>query len=363
MMARTPESSSAPSPPCASVSSLASVPLPVGGTGEMGDDPDKEHPWATLDQLLRSENSFVVTCHRAPDADALGSAAALTELLVALGKDARLFLPERVPEHLEFLYGGVPTTADVVAGQTVLITDTPSPGLLPERLVRIRSSLRCVVIDHHSSYQVFGDLELRDETACSTGSMVLDLFRRFRVKVSPRVATQVYAAMVTDTLGFRGNRVDAGVFHDAAFLVESGADPESIARRMFDAWTPRKLKLFQRALDTLTFHCDQRVASMTICDRSSDIYGETDGFVDIMMRGSTVVAAVLVIDGGADECKLRFRSKGPLNVAVVAQRMGGGGHSNAAATVVAGNLEQWLPRAVSALSSMVDLTPGVGSRA
>ncbi|MEM9068873.1 MAG: DHH family phosphoesterase, partial [Myxococcota bacterium] len=121
-------------------------------------------------KLLQDDERFLVTCHRRPDADALGSALGFAVLLRTLGKQATVWIPETLAANLRFIPGEVVTELPEDARfDSTWVMDTASTALLPPGLPEqdVRGPL--VIVDHHAAHDDVGDLVVRDIDACATG--------------------------------------------------------------------------------------------------------------------------------------------------------------------------------------------------
>src|SRR4029077_19382892 len=88
-------------------------------------------------ELIRNGNSFLLTCHLLPDADAIGSMLGLAEVLKALGKQVVLYNRDPAPDLVGFLQGVAEIRQSVPASMrfdATLITDTAARSLLPRLL-------------------------------------------------------------------------------------------------------------------------------------------------------------------------------------------------------------------------------------
>jgi len=298
-------------------------------------------------ELVRGGESFLVCCHRRPDADALGSALGLRALLLRLGKDVNLYVPDDLPANLLFLDHGE-VEQDLPSGKTwdvTFVMDTAANALLPSGLPGedVRGPL--VVIDHHANHDDVGDIVLRETGACATGEMVMDLAEMFGLRPLPEeAATPIYAALVADTGGFRYSSTKPKVLRMGAELLEQGADPWEVAYELFEKWPTERMALLSAILDTLTLECGDRLAMMTVTRAMLAEAGADDdmveGMVDYGRKLKGVEIAALVWEFPADsgeglDTKISFRSRGEYDVGSIAQQLGGGGHRAAAGTQLA----------------------------
>ena len=293
-------------------------------------------------ELVRSGERFLVCCHRRPDADALGSALGLRVLLLALGKDVNLYVPDSLPANLEFLdHGEVEATLPPgKSWDATFVMDTAANALLPSGLPDETRRGPLVVIDHHANHDDVGDIVLREPGACATGEMVMDLAEMFGLRPVPReAATPIYAALVADTGGFRYSSTKPKVLRMGAELLEQGADPWEVAYELFEKWTLERLTLLSAILDTLEVDCDGRLALLTVTRAMLEKAGANDDMVEGMvdygrkLKGVDIAALVWEFpadDGEGLDTKVSFRSRGEADVGQIAQQLGGGGHRTAA---------------------------------
>ncbi|MEM9193755.1 MAG: DHH family phosphoesterase [Myxococcota bacterium] len=304
-----------------------------------------------LDQvrdLVVSGRRFVVSCHRRPDGDALGSALGLTYVLRAVGKEAVLYHPERLPSTLQFLGEIEAPETELPTGEIdgVFVTDTATPTLLPEPWLETTAPL--VVIDHHVASVDFGDILLRDPDACSAGAVVLRIAERLGVSPLPsEAATPLYASMVADTGGFRYPNTTADVLRAAADLVDAGAEPWPVASNLFETWPRERMGLLSAVLATLEVYEEGAVATVRVTQKMMGDVGAEDDMVDGLVNyarhlDGVEIAALLwerPADNGTRVTKVSLRSQGRYDVSAIAMALGGGGHRAAAAAELPGTLD------------------------
>jgi bifunctional oligoribonuclease and PAP phosphatase NrnA len=304
-------------------------------------------------ERLMSATRVLCTCHRRPDADALGSALGLSRHLVAMGKDAFVYVPEPISKSLEYLVepGEVVTTLSGGGeADLIVVTDTASASLLPKGLPE---STPVVVIDHHAAHEPFGDVTLRDVEASSTGEVVLGLLDALGLPdVPPRnVAEPIYAAIVADTGGFRYSSTNARTMRLGARLIEGGAEPWKTAYHLFEGWPHERLKLLSAVIETLTTRFDGKLALLEVTrDMLERACGDDDmveGLVNYgrMLQGVEIAVLLWEFEVHEDgavrrDVKVSLRSRGSADVAAIAVELGGGGHRAAAGAQLSTTLEE-----------------------
>jgi phosphoesterase RecJ-like protein len=298
-------------------------------------------------EVARNGERFLVACHRRPDADSLGSALGLIKTLRAIGKEATLFMPEEIPDSLLFLMDGEQGLAQVPDGvryDATWVMDIAAKALLPPGFPGPEVTGPVVIIDHHHAHDDVGDVVYRDTDSAATGEVVVQLIEELGLESLPEgSATPLYAAIVSDTGGFRYATTRPATLRLGARLVEEGADPWHVAYQLFERWEPARLRLLSAIIATLEMAFDGRVAIMRVTREMLDICGADDDMVEGMVNYARRVEGAEIgallwewrvrdADGDHIETKISLRSRGNMDVSVIATALNGGGHRAAAAT-------------------------------
>ena len=207
--------------------------------------------WPRLEDVVDPIRTIIqttdqVTClaHKDADADSLGSALGFAIALRSIGQRVRVVVPEPLPRLLEYLpgfetveIGGAPL------GDTVFTFDCATLGRFGERRAEVEHASIVVNIDHHSSNTAFGTINLVDAAASATGQVIHRLLRELGAPISPAVATNLYAALFTDTGGFRHENTTEASLRLAAALVAAGADPGWVALKSYKSRSLAQVRL------------------------------------------------------------------------------------------------------------------------
>lgn len=302
---------------------------------------------------VRAGTRFLVTCHRNPDADALGSALGFAAVLRSLGKEALVYCPDELPYNLAFLAEGreLWTQCPPGAFDATFVCDAAAEALWPLGLPsRDRGGPR-VVLDHHQIHDGAGDLVLRDAVACATAEVAIALMRALGVTSVPSAAaTPFYAALVADTGSFRYATTTPHTLRLGAELLEAGAAPWTVAQQLFEGWPSARMSLLQRVLETLRLHDGGRVATLEVTSamlrETGALVSMADGFVTYARRVAGVEVAALftelACEDGVLRTKVSLRSRAQVDVAALALRLGGGGHRLAAGARVDASIDETL---------------------
>ncbi|WP_367359309.1 bifunctional oligoribonuclease/PAP phosphatase NrnA [Syntrophus sp. (in: bacteria)] len=300
-----------------------------------------------LDIIDRSR-TFLISSHERLDGDAVGSELALYGLLRQTGKEADVYNQDATPENYRFLPGSQVIRQELPADCAsrydaafiVDCSDLSRVGRGSEKIARIGT---LVNIDHHISNSMFSEFSYVDPRASSTGELIYRLISRMGCSVTRDIATNLYAAILTDTGGFHYGTTGRETLIAAGNLVGWGADPQEISENIYENNPLAKIRLLSKALDTLTFDLDGRFGYMVVWQKDMQAVGavpeHTEGFVDLPRSISGVEVSALFSEQHNGPFKVSFRSKGEVNVERVARAFDGGGHRNASACRIQGDFE------------------------
>jgi len=311
---------------------------------------------AILDLLRRGER-FLVCSHMRPDGDAVGSMLAMGMLLKQMGKQADLVTADRIPKvHRDLPGADQIRTAESVDGPYDAAILLECDGLQRTRLLGLEQYF-LVNIDHHATGREYADLNWIDRGAASVGELVYRLVKAAGATVTTQMASCLYTTVLTDTGGFCYGSTQASTFGLARELVLAGADPIRIAHHVYFSTPASKLLLLGAALGNLKH--EDRLAWLWVTAqdlmRTCATDEDCEGIVNFALCAAGVEAAVFLREMPDQRIQLSLRSKGRVNVASIAERLGGGGHESAAGCTLDGPLAR-------ALDEILDqLRPCVGS--
>ena len=214
----------------------------------------------------------------------------------------------------------------------IVIARYKQPGAAPgfaEWLEKVKGQKKVLIIDHHVTGDGLGDLELIDTEAAATGEILFDFFKTAGWTITKPIAEAIFIALSTDTGWFRFGNADSRIFHTAAELINAGARPDVVYRRLYQGFSPARLRLMVRMLEHLELFEAEQIAVQYILRKDFDDMGatgsDTENLIDECQRIATVEAAVLLVElsGGKFRCSLR--SKGRVDVRTIARNTAGAG--------------------------------------
>lgn len=307
-------------------------------------------------EVINSCRTFLVTAHVRLDGDALGSELALYHVLRGMGKEVVIYNQDETPGNYKFLPGSgviVNTLESAPDFDVVFVLDCSEIERIGDEASRVGSIGRMINIDHHVSNGGFCNISLIDTGASSTGEILYRLLEKMKVDLTADIAINLYTAILTDTGSFHHSNTGKDTFAIAGKLVEKGADPRWIAEMVYEVNPPAKIELLARALDTLEFDWDGKIGAITVTRQMIEDVGAlpeyTEGFVDFARSIKGVEVAVIYSEMSKNNFRMSLRSKGKINVERVADKFGGGGHLNAAACMIEGDIDTVKSRIVNSI--------------
>jgi phosphoesterase RecJ-like protein len=325
---------------------------------------------AQLAPELRPGRRAVLSTHVNADGDGCGCEAALARMLGAIGMDVRIVNPTPWPSMFRFLIDddvkeqsgrGVEALREADVLIVVDISDVNRLGVLTDTVRRL--SIPKLVIDHHiATDEPAGGIILSDTTACATGELVFDLASELGLAITPPVATALYAAILTDTGGFRFSNTNPRSHAIAAELLATGVDPEEMYRRIYASVSLGRLQLLRDALATLEVDDEHGVAWISVPAGALERYDlnseDLEGIVEHPRSLSGTRLALFFRDLGYGKVKVSFRSTGDVDVNRFARQFGGGGHARASGALIPGTIEDVRAKVVAAAREYVAALDG-----
>ena len=295
---------------------------------------------AAILNVIREGERFLVCSHAGPDGDAVGSMLAMGMLLAQMGKRAHLVSADRVPVVHRWLPGadGIEKALRVHGSYDAVIL-LECDGVERTRLQGLENFYK-INIDHHASGVEFADLNWIDHNAACVGEMVHRLYKGAGTALSPEAAQCIYTTVLTDTGGFLYGGTRASTFELARELTLAGADPIKSAQKAYFSTPVSKLLLLGAALRNL--HREGSVAWLSITHedmmRSCAAEEDCEGIVNYALSVAEVEVGAFLRELAEPRVRVSLRSKGRVNVAAIAEKLGGGGHENAAGCTLDGPL-------------------------
>lgn len=319
--------------------------------------------WDDAVSAITSASRVLLIAHVTPDADALGSAIALGLAIKKLNKDVTVSVGEpgfTIPETLDFMPGADMVVAPEHVGSPDLVIscDTASIERLGTLADVIRKAPVSLALDHHPSFNGFGDIHLVIPSAAATAQIALDLIDRLGVELDRDIATAIYCGLVTDTGSFKFHATTGDTLRTAARLFDTGIDHTVLARKLFDDEPFIALKMMATAVERATL--DESAAqgrgfvytSISIAERGGQSELAMERVIEAIRRTSEAEVAAVFKQADDGRWKGSLRSKTDVNVGHIAIALGGGGHKYAAGFTGTADLQETIARVTAQLAQV-----------
>ncbi|AEI46435.1 DHH family phosphoesterase [Paenibacillus mucilaginosus] len=306
-----------------------------------------------LRDLIKDSDKVIIMGHRNPDMDAIGAAIGVLKMAHVSTKEGYIVLEgvnPSIQKLMETIYEDeklnrwfiTPEQAMQITNARTLavVVDTHKASMTPEpRLLQMTQ--RKVVVDHHRRSEDFiqdATLVYMEPYASSTCELVTELLQYFHERLTMGVleSTVLLAGIVVDTKSF-SLRTGARTFEAASFLRRNGADSSLIQRLLKEDLEQyiQKAEIIKNAVviyDHIALAVNEpgrKYSQLLIAQ-----------VADTLLTMTGILASFVISERPDGRIGISARSLGQMNVQVVMERMGGGGHLTNAATQIEGTLSQ-----------------------
>ncbi len=297
---------------------------------------------------IKAASNIVITSHKSPDGDSIGSSLGLLHFIEKLGKTATVCHPDPAPGFLNWLdtssfliMTDQPEEVTIAFNEADLIfcLDYNSTSRIGPDMQALLEEVTCktVMIDHHLDPEDFPTLVVSETSASSTSELIVELIEQSGngTLLDQKIGTPLYLGILTDTGSFRFSATKPRTHEVLAKLLAGGVEHHLIHEELSDNNTASRLRLQGYAMcEKLEIMEDYMVSVISLSKEELAKYnyqkGDTDNLANhaLSIKGMKVAIVFSERDG---IMKISFRSKGennPVNV-LAAEHFNGGGHANA----------------------------------
>ncbi len=300
-----------------------------------------------LKPLLAIPKDVVITTHRNPDGDAIGSSLGLRYFLEKMGHSVHLICPSDYPVALNWMEGledmvicdEDPDRAAELVQRAELIFCLDFNSLdridkLGEMVAATKTDT--VMIDHHLYPEPFAEYFLSDTSASSTCELIYDFILAMdgRPMLDVRIGNCLFTGILTDTGSFKYG-TSAKLYRTVADLIDLGVEDHLVQDLVFNSLEEKHLRLLGHCLSKRMeilpeYHTGIITLTKEDYNRFDIQRGDTEGIVNYLLKIKDVVLAAFITEQPTI-VKLSLRSKGDISVQEIARKyFKGGGHKNAA---------------------------------
>lgn len=325
-------------------------------------------------QAISNAHAIVITAHKSPDGDSIGSSMALFHLLQKWNKNVNVVHPDPAPEFLHW----VPNQEVIVdfenqvekatellqAADLIFCLDYNEPSRVGKEMqeVLVQSNAIKVMIDHHLHPADFCDFTLSETSACSTCELLFQWLKAIQREndIDDTIGKCLYLGIMTDTGSFRFPSVSSGTHEIAAFLIEKGVKHFEIHEAVFDTNTIDRIRLKGFALsEKLVLIPGIPVAYASLSEEELNRFnyqkGDTEGLVNQILGIQGIKMAVFFAEKDG-KVKISFRSKGEYVVNQLANdHFEGGGHAYASGGISFVSLDETIAKFVTNVKNYIPI--------
>ncbi len=305
---------------------------------------------ARLSQLISDAETILITCHKSPDGDAIGSSLGLADYLRHLGKEPVVIVPDQYPDFLMWLpntekiirYDKQRDKADLLfkIADLVFCLDYNAPSRVDEMEEALVSSPATrVLIDHHLNPDVPADLIISEPEASSTCELVFRLVWQMGAfpTLTKQFAVPIYCGMMTDTGGFTYNSSRPEIFFIISELLTKRIDKDKIYRNVYHNYSESRIRLMGYVMyEKLVYMPEYNAAYYTLTKdelkRFRFIKGDAEGLVNIPQQIKGLRLSISLREDTEKDrviwVSLRSVDNFPCNL-MAEEFFNGGGHLNA----------------------------------
>lgn len=301
-----------------------------------------------IGHLAGTTGKIVVTSHKNPDGDAIGSSLALYEYLKLKGKNVSVIIPNAFPAFLNWLTN----SAEIIIYQgdakkaQKLIDEAETLFSLDYNALHRTGDMKTVLeqfkgtkilIDHHVDPDTNFEFMYSTIETSSTSELIYDLIAQSGDTglINMQVAEALYVGIMTDTGSFSYSCNRPKTYHITGALIESGINGERIHSLVYDTFSEDRLNLLGFCLsERLVVRADLGIAYIYLYKKDLNKFnhqvGDTEGIVNYALSIDKVNVAALLTE--RDKLiRISFRSKSDFSVNEFARKyFEGGGHQKAA---------------------------------
>lgn len=306
---------------------------------------------ASLDAIkkeIKGKKKILITTHKSPDGDAVGSSLALYHYLVKMGHEVCISVPDPFPNFLQWL----PGTDKILTYQSerskfkaildeadvLFALDYNNFQRTGEELGELlNASKACkIMIDHHQEPDETMDQKVWDVKASSTAELVYDLIVSLSgdAGINKTIGECLYTGIMTDTGSFRFATCTSHTMRIVSHLLDEGVDGNEIHQLVYDQNSINRLHLMGYALEKMVLLKDYHTAYISLSKKELDRFkyqpGDTEGLVNKALSVKGVKVACLITEKEGS-IRFSFRSSAQFSVNDFARaHFNGGGHYHAA---------------------------------
>lgn len=286
-------------------------------------------------EFLKSHDRFLLVGHEHPDGDDVGSICALHNVLLSLGKEADMLLPDPVPKAYtlvkasELVMTELPKDKDYDA---IVFTDLANLDRGGD--FDFPKDIDSLAIDHHRTNEGYTDFLYLQYHYAATAEMLAEMFFDAGLEMDKDTCNALYMGIGTDSGFFKFSCTSPNTLMMASKLVAMGADPSYISNHLEEK-TIEAMHCYELVAKTVRSYADGKIVIAHMGEEAMALDGEnSDYYASIPRCIAGCEIAALFKYRGEKVTRISLRSKNYANVAELAGEFGGGGHWKASGCTI-----------------------------
>lgn len=319
--------------------------------------------------LIKKAQNIVISTHLHPDADGIGSQIALCTALKSLGLNCVCVNEEPLMERYIYMdAGNIVLSYEEYAKKhhgpvdLFIVVDANTQTRIGENMSRLlESSKEILFVDHHPCAHEVVALHCIDTAAAATGELVGKIIKALGVPLTPEIALPLYTSILIDTNSFRYPSVTSETHRFVAELMKAGGvkSPEAY-NLIYGTKKIGHIQMLGMILSSAQTTEDESIAWLSVTEEKLSKYQvdpeDTLAFVNHLLVLDNVKIACMFREQG-HHVKISLRSSGDIDVGIMAQALGGGGHNHSAAMIIQGTLDTVVKNTIQKLKLMLKEYP------
>jgi len=304
--------------------------------------------------FIKKSDNFLITAHQSADGDAFASILAIAYILEKWGKTFDIVIhDDSIDQKYQFLWGieKIKSTSSKIKNNfnSAIVLDVPSIKRIGDPAKLLPPRERCVKIDHHPIEEDFAKFSLVDTQASSTSQLIYEFIERAQIPLSPQLAQIIFTGIMYDTGRFSFSNTRKRDFEIAAVLTGHDVKPHIIANHLFFSSSFQSMKILGFALNNLQVYVDGMLSIIFLpyAMMKDNNHAEIEELANYSVAIRGVEVGLFIREVEPNYFKVSLRSRGRINVNLIAKSLGGGGHEHAAGARFRGKFEDLKERLIA----------------
>ena len=319
-----------------------------------------------LKRLINASSHILLTTHQNPDGDGLGSQIAMYYHIKSLKIDCRIINISKLPEKYHFLdvdkiilsHKEYIKNINLKTIDLFIIVDANTTSRIGASLQNLSlKAQNLLFIDHHPCPKEIAALHCIDTNSAATGELVTGLIESLNIKLDIKMSVPLYCSLLVDTSSFRYPTVTENTHQTASKLIAAGVSACDTYQSIYGHKDISYFHLVGKVLTNSKYNKSKNIAYITVSIKDLERYKvdveDTHGLVNYLLTLEGVQVVCMFREVSKTSTKVSLRSMGYVDVGIMAQALGGGGHNYSAATILESSLKNTVDNVISKLEIML----------